>query len=1045
MYTIPHFKVFSNLLHDRLHAILYHIEEMSDTFTLITNLIDQSPKYVLEGKEVLRYAGAEMQRKILEGYKEKGEKNKQFDDNWKYLSETIIEEDTPEVETFKFLNQFREGKLDMASIEAGYLKDYFSKLSNKFQENEYTILKEAFEIEEDMFLSIPIIAFGTIDGVVHIIGKFNDINKLNNTKAIKRIIKLFTLEYESLLMNWDVAFENVEKIAREKFTITEYNKSNVRNNDIMNHLNLIKYYDISTLYFKKRIEISNEAPKQLLKKQDKILEQHRQNAIISILIDSFAHNISTHSLTALAWWFAERAVYSEARKRNIRKLLKKYDKDINQNPLVLHKKHINEPLSKELNVLLRFLAEKAIFWNAITRKTNFTGQFFNLYDVLYKEFIHNPLYLGSIANSENVSKIHFHFTFYSEEASLSAVTNEKIIQEKNNQLLEGRLASINFKDFHKKKNRNKRNQIDSKDSNPHHIEFTDSVFVEKGKKFEILKSALQESNAFFPSGVVGKHALFTILENEIRNVKHYRKKVLKRVQKKGLIINISIHSRPVKSDANPITPFENYELLKLGIWLKHPSKNANSSLIAERFEQLAGDIITPDTFRPKLGGMYQDKICASMLFNNTFDSVQHGNNTKRDERYYPWIKSAVSPVENKSKVVPEFEISQRKYKTEKEENKYTSDYDAFLTKYGGETKEVYYKKYIHLWKAENIHSIRKNEQLKWENKARFKFLQVDTEDIEGHRQLRKEGFIRILTDAVPDDDIVLAYQKWLQKWHKSNEPVAIDLRFEQDRLCRFIYKDGQLNFQNYEEINDENNPHRATYSSIIDKRVLTVAHGSSISIGSNYCNFRSTGVLLRRFFDVPTTTKLESTDITKIEDLETASISPLHRYELFETLLSKIAIIDERVFDRVPPKKRKFYRKKIKLEFYDEDFVQWEKKMGTKDLTKYHFLVIHLSFIERMKKRNNPKQMYGEGDIVEFISDWILNGRSIDEIPDNFVLVIITGRGRIEWWDKLIASGYDRFVTFRPIESLLSAVEDAILLNDDFNLKYYTSKVLFGS
>ncbi len=1038
MYSIPHFNEFSNLLHDRLHAILYHIEEMSDKFTLITNLIDRSPEYILQNQEVLRYAGAEMQRKILEDYMEREDKDKQFDDNWKYLSENIIEGDTPKVETFRFLNDFREGKLDMASIKAGFLRDYFLELSNKFQENEYEILKEVFDIEEDMFLSIPIIAFGTIDGVVHIIGKIIDINRLNNVMRIRRIIKLFTLEYENLLMDWDVAFENVEKIAEIKFKKTEYDKSYVKNNPIMQDLKLLKYYEISENSLEKKTENSNKAPKLILGRQRKILEQHRQNAIISILIDSFAHNISTHSLTALAWWFAERAVYSEARKRNIRELLKKYDKDINQNPLVLHKKHINEPLSKELNVLLRFLAEKAIFWNAITRKTNFTGQFFNLYDVLYKEFIHNPLYLGSIANSENVSKIHFHFTFYSEETSLSAVTNKKIIQEKNNQLLEGRFASINFKDFYKKKNRNKKNQIQLKDSDTHHIEFTDSVFVEKGKKFKLLKGALQETIAFFPSGIVGKHALFTILENEIRNVKHYRKKVLKRVQKKGLIINISIHFRPVDSDANPTTPFENYELLKLGIWLKHPSKNTDSSLIAERFEQLAGDIITPDTFRPKLGGMYQDKICAAMLFNNTFDSVQHENNTERDKRYYPWVKSAVSPVENKGRVIHEFEISQRRYKTEKEENRYKDDYEAFLEKYGGEKKNAYYKKYIHLWKAENIHPIRKNEQLKWENKARFKFLQVDTDDIEGHRQLRKEGFIRILTETVPDDDIVLAYQKWLQKWHKSNDAVVIDLRFEQDRLCRFIYKDGQLIFQNSEEINNENNPHRATYSSIKDKRVFTVAHGSSISIGSNYCNFRSTGVLLRHFFDVPT-------GITKIEDLETASISPLHRYELFETLLSKIAIIDERVFDRVPPRKRKFYRKKLQLEFYDEDFVEWDKNMEKKDLTKYHFLVVHLSFIERMKKRYNPKQMYGEGDIVEFISDWILKDRGIDEIPDNFVLVIITGRGRIEWWDKLIASGYDRFVTFRPIESLLSAVEDAILLNDDFNLKYYTSKVLFGS
>ena len=40
---------------------------------------------------------------------------------------------------------------------------------------------------------------------------------------------------------------------------------------------------------------------------------------------------------------------------------------------------------------------------------------------------------------------------------------------------------------------------------------------------------------------------------------------------------------------------------------------------------------------------------------------------------------------------------------------------------------------------------------------------------------------------------------------------------------------------------------------------------------------------------------------------------------------------------------------------------------------------------------------------------------------------------------------YKHNVIFRPIESLLSAMEDSRMLGDDFDLKYRLAKVLFGS
>ena len=72
-FTIPDFDSFAELLHDRLHAILYHYEEWESKFMLITNLYDRDPKRIQkrritspEDVEVLIDCGKNRQRIILE-------------------------------------------------------------------------------------------------------------------------------------------------------------------------------------------------------------------------------------------------------------------------------------------------------------------------------------------------------------------------------------------------------------------------------------------------------------------------------------------------------------------------------------------------------------------------------------------------------------------------------------------------------------------------------------------------------------------------------------------------------------------------------------------------------------------------------------------------------------------------------------------------------------------------------------------------------------------------------------------------------------------
>ena len=45
------------------------------------------------------------------------------------------------------------------------------------------------------------------------------------------------------------------------------------------------------------------------------------------------------------------------------------------------------------------------------------------------------------------------------------------------------------------------------------------------------------------------------------------------------------------------------------------------------------DVMDEETFAPRLGGSFQDKICAGMLFNNKFGNVQNGDgNDARDQK-----------------------------------------------------------------------------------------------------------------------------------------------------------------------------------------------------------------------------------------------------------------------------------------------------------------------------------------------------------------------------------------------------------------------------
>ena len=1048
LFTIPDFDEFAELLHDRLHALLQHIEGISTQIMLITNLFDRDQARIdalkkegIEDLERLVYSGTDRQRERLESidpinylksvgqhwHREKwqGERNA----NWAALRHQQMTR-MEGVETFEFFDAFRRGESKQSDIKIESLKDYFSGKLNALKVNERPIIGDYFDLEHDLYIGFPLLGLGKFQGIAWVVFKREEQARFENRETVTRILKLFELIYSDLAYNWEVSGK--DSLIRKAIAETSIP------NPIYQDVQLNKLYQDSTYYQDNRLE-KNDAVLNKIKEQSKIIrEQLLRTATITILLDSFAHNISAHSLTALSWWFRERSEYlGEGRE-----ILEALGRDFN--PLIRHYKlgqandlnSLQRPtLSRELYPLFKFLLEKGAFWSGITRQTNFAGKTSDLYNILWFDFINNPLYLGTIANTEEVLKLHIRITVYENEERVSEedpFRNVKTIKKsKEGTLLDGVFGTINLQDF-KMSNDNK-----------------NSVFVEKGLLYQELKAELKSIRAFFPGGVIGKHAFFTLLENEIRNVKHFHDKALKSIQKEGLTLNISLHERSFDSQ-NP-QRHEQPQLLKFGVWLNHPTQ-LKSELLTRRIDNLDEDIIMPVTSRPRLGGNFQDKICASMLLTGSFGRVQD-RESKVGSIYYPWIKTAGCRIRDDKNRRLEFEVSHRKYRQMPPE--------AFEHAFVLEEGEGYLKKYFHLWKGDDILSLdisdKATNPADLENQARYRFLHLKSATEEQQDLYKAEGIIRVLDGPTKPTDVAEAYLQWLKKWMKmdqGNQDMVVDFEEGETATGRLTYQNGAIKFENMFQIEAlvDNPSKQITYENIPQSLQIGIAHGSQLHQHPEKLNYRTDGELIRHFFHGK---KLE---LAQLEDEG-------EMLELLEAFAAKICIFDHRVYNRLymgeavlrnpesssieeeklatQLKRLEMYRKHLRLDIQPEVLEAW-KSVQLQGFLNQHFLIVHLSFMESLQDAFGKE--YSEERIIEFIDEQVLQGRPASSVGDDFVLVITTGRGREQWWETVKKNPkYARFTTFRPIESILSTMEDAMQVADDFNLKYNLTKLLFGS
>ena len=1086
--AIPRVDEFYNQLFQRLSMSIGRFY-LSQPFTMFINALPRRRDQKINRFENLPliYAGIPKQRELLEGPKRRWKAD--LDEHWNHLDITHLSSETAVVSSqlFKALKQGIYRLQDIEKVGMGSLVDYFGpilkpessdKEPTSRQVAEYHILREFFDIEQYNYLSIPLIQFGEFDGIIHLV--YNDLDKINvNIFFITNFIKACSMGYEQLMLDWDLLSRDPERKALQLLLQPIY-YDQINRNPILRELEYDVYYHKHVNYLRERMRLND------IVIHSKFFRPYLKTAIISIMIDSYAHNISAHSLVALNWWFKRRAesLNRENEKHfqeveEIKEIIDDgmedgFDKDrlLELISPWMSGHLVKEPeaeydvvkypgsLAREIQPLLKFLMQKGAFWSGIARDNQFGGESRDMFGILWEEFINNPLYLGTIAKSEDIHKITIRVILYEpaqkQEEESAFISDKKV-------LVEGDFVTIDIKHKRPAPQKEKIKGHYHVLPNGEKIYFLQnrelesmSGFVHPQSDYIKIKELLESCQAFFPGEVVGRHSFFTILENEIRNVKHFKGAALKHIQDNGLTLNVSLQ------ECNVIEHSESArELYKVGIWIGTATnlKINDQYLIRQKYEALSAGVMDEDTFAPRLGGNYQDKICAAMLFNNSFDSVQRGDSnfirdksgdTLRDRKYYPWIIPATSTEEEPHR---DFELSSSN------QNQLAFFRDAYAHRKG------FFKKYFHIWKASDIRMVKGLEDTNfiWENLARFRFVVLQTElpkRAELWKKVRQNGVIRIVDHssiidnsqaASPEEitiEVVDAYKSWLNQWMSEN---TYKLTFLMDGavIGQFEYNRHASTTFRYYNTYDLKYRAKTKNEQFEVTETLQLAHGGH-SMDHNVLRYRSHGIFRKYFMK----------GIRTNDSVPDSAYSRL--IELFEILSTRITIFDNRIRHRIRYNEReKMYQNALKLVIRDEAPPElddsgnwcgvWEDEK-TKSIPESHFLILHLSFIEKIlisKYSEDPD--YSSENIGLFIEKEILPlvQDAQGQVKKNFILIITTGRGRTKWWTKLNEvkkyKPYTSFTMFRPVESLISGVEDALSRKDDIELKYNLVSVLFGT
>jgi hypothetical protein len=1107
---------FFDLLQDRLHSCVENILfQGDDRFTIFLEALPRNTNHAVyyrrEEGHVFNYVGCKKQKELLEfnAPERWGNTTTPDEEQWTNLATTPINEQVAQVSstTFEKISSGEYSINDVLSIFT--LKAYFENeapVNSTIQQAERNIIRHYFDIEKDVFIGLPLIGFAEYDGMVYIIFKKELLQNIPIAKNEKdqptlpyglvwSLLRAFIIEYDGLFLDWNNVGEGMAKTTSiydfiyntinndEAYFLRKTGPGNPR---ILKELKLQEYYRHHKTYFKKRLELNEAIP-------GHIYQQYINQSVTSILIDSYAHNVSAHALSTLSWWYFRRAKQLGDEEAHWDNLIGSLENDPLINPEILKqfKGQIEErktrkgsqgttrenilpkdggavinysgSLARELAYLLRFLTEKGAYWGGVTRDANVGGKVSSLYSILWYDFINNPFYLGTIAKTEDILKLKVKIILYDDEVESNRDKkmnyHRKTFQPENSRIF----AWVDLS----------RAQTDKNAKSQH--EETLSPFINIIEEdFEYLRQRLKEIKIFLPGGVVGKHAFYTMIENEIRNVKHYNREELKVMQEEGLTLAIGIQQCSLHlSQAK--------EIYRMSVWLETPTrlKKGDGHVVSNKWASLDGEIFNKteeseasikekaargenprtSSFAPRLGGTFQDKICAAFLFNGHFSWVQRGDNnldrdrrddTPRDINYYPWVRPGCS-VTNEAQEHPYEHID---YKIS---NNNDSDKPLNLPEVG------YLKKIFYVWKGESLYDTGKATLSNWDNPARFGLICTPSEEnkLKMHRE---HGIVRIINDDLsaiaPEKRLAYAYKSWLKTLLGNPDFYALRVRDNGKEVFTLALRnthnaESQFNYQEPSQAQHRTNIDITIREKLSSEEInprewlLDIAHKSDATAPTEKqeIRYRSHGILRTHFLPLDKEKPAAEDDIKMLE--------------LFELLSSKVCIFDDRVHQRLRidadnAQYADFAREQLKMVVLQENATKNKGNLpgwiATLDeptrrfLKETNFVVMHLSFIERILHQANPNLspnnasnvgLFLQEQVLPFVGD-----------RDNFFFVVTTERGRNEWWtslDKAGNEGFAKITLFRPIETILAAIENSIGMEDDIELKYRIAKILFGS
>jgi hypothetical protein len=319
--------------------------------------------------------------------------------------------------------------------------------------------------------------------------KLNSIKiNINNKSPI--IIALYQLEKKESIICVGINYNRfVEKLKDNKITLkdligestTRKIELKINNSESFGKLTFYSTYEtnLKTKRFSDFLEYfknSLESEYKLKMEEEKREKYAKGSAAMSILMESYGHNIGTHGLEGLKVYLKKQwedikkclNLNEEDKEKFIESLLaalKSGNKSLEENIKNIIKTHIN------FSEYLWYLQGKSAFWSAIARGgALFGGKTITVLQLI-SNFAQNNLLCGSLGASEEFKGIEFYI-----KLNESGLVN----------LYTSTIESFN-------------------------------------KKNDSLESKLEKISIYMPEGVVGQQAVYTIWENIIRNVKHCKK------------------------------------------------------------------------------------------------------------------------------------------------------------------------------------------------------------------------------------------------------------------------------------------------------------------------------------------------------------------------------------------------------------------------------------------------------------------------------------------------------------------------------------------